>query len=263
MALATKRIGLLVPSSNSTVEVEFYRALPREISLHVARLPITQVDPESIAGMVDPLETESRKLASADVDVIVLGAAAPSFLRGMGYDREMSARIAQASGKPATTASTALLQSAAALGAKRIALGTAYSSKVNEIAIAFLQANGIEVVKTECLGYVDNLEIGRLDVQTAYDLGRRIACAEGRRSPSCAPTGNPWRSSSAWSAIPRCRSFPAPSSAFGRRSRRSATKGASRATAGCCGRCRRCRPPDRTRPPPGPAPPCRSKPGSS
>ena len=180
MALARKRIGLLVPSSNSTVEVEFYRALPQDVSLHVGRLPITQVDPQSIAGMVDPLETEAKKLASADVDVIVLGAAAPSFLKGMGYDREMSRRIAQASGKPATTASTALLQSLNALGARRIALGTAYSTKVNAIAIDFLAANGVEVVKTECLGLVDNLEIGRLDVATAYDLGRRIAAPEAQ-----------------------------------------------------------------------------------
>jgi maleate isomerase len=180
MALASKRIGLLVPSSNSTVEVEFYRALPADVSVHVARLPITQVNPESIAGMVDPLESESKKLASANVDVIVLGAAAPSFLKGMGYDREMSQRIAQATGKPATTASTALLQSLQAIGANRIALGTAYSAKVNEIAIEFLRANGIEVVKTECLGLVDNLEIGRLDVHTAYDLGRRIACPEAQ-----------------------------------------------------------------------------------
>lgn len=180
MALAAKRIGLLVPSSNSTVEVEFYRALPQDVSLHVARLPIAQVNPESIAGMVDPLETESKKLASANVDVIVLGAAAPSFLKGMGYDREVSNRIATATGKPATTASTALLQSLAALGAKRVALGTAYTTKVNDIAIGFLRANGIDVVKTECLGYEDNLEIGRLDVQTAYELGRRIACPEAQ-----------------------------------------------------------------------------------
>ena len=180
MALARQRIGLLVPSSNSTVEVEFYRALPQDVSLHVGRLPITQVDPQSIAGMVDPLENEAKKLASADVDVIVLGAAAPSFLKGIGYDREMSRRIARASGKPATTASTALLQSLRALGARRIALGTAYSTKVNAIAIDFLTANGIEVVKTECLGLVDNLEIGRLDVQTAYDLGRRIAVPDAQ-----------------------------------------------------------------------------------
>jgi maleate cis-trans isomerase len=180
MALASKRIGLLVPSSNSTVEVEFYRALPQDVSVHIGRLPITQVDPDSIAGMIDPLETESKKLASANVDVIVLGAAAPSFLKGIGYDREVAQRITKATGKPATTASTALLQSLKALGATRIALGTAYSTKVNEIAIAFLRGNGIEVVKTECLGYVDNLEIGRLDVQTAYDLGRRIACPEAQ-----------------------------------------------------------------------------------
>lgn len=180
MALASKRIGLLVPSSNSTVEVEFYRALPQDVSLHVGRLPITQVDPESIAGMVSPIDTESQKLAGADVDVIVLGAAAPSFLKGMGYDREMSARIVKASGKPATTASTALLQSLAALGVKRIALGTAYTQKVTDIAIAFLRANGIEVVKNECLGKVDNLEIGRLDVNTALELGRRIACPEAQ-----------------------------------------------------------------------------------
>jgi maleate isomerase len=180
MGLASKRIGLLVPSSNSTVEVEFYRALPNDVSLHVARLPITQVNPESIAGMVDPLETESKKLASADVDVIVLGAAAPSFLKGMGYDKEVAKRIATASGKPATTASTALLQSLRALGATRIALGTAYSTKVNDIALAFLRANGIDVVRTECLGYIDNLEIGRLDVSSAYDLGCRIACPEAQ-----------------------------------------------------------------------------------
>jgi maleate isomerase len=180
MPLARHRIGLLVPSSNSTVEVEFYRALPPDVSVHVGRLPITQVDPASIAGMVDPIETESRKLASADVEVIVLGAAAPSFLKGMGYDREMAQRIARASGKPATTASTALLQSLAALGVRRIALGTAYSVQVNDIAIAFLRANGVEVVKTECLGLVDNLEIGRLDVGSALALGRRIACAEAQ-----------------------------------------------------------------------------------
>ena len=174
MPLATKRIGLLVPSSNTTVEPEFYRALPPDVSLHVGRLPIEHVTPDRVAEMIDPLETEARKLASANVDVIVLGAAAPSFLKGRGYDREVAARIEQATGKPATTASTALLASLEALGVRRIALGSAYSKKVNDIAIGFLTANGIEVVGTECLGLVDNLEIGRLDVESAYEVGRRV-----------------------------------------------------------------------------------------
>jgi len=180
MPLATKRIGLLVPSSNTTVEPEFYRALPADVSLHVGRLPIEHVTPDRVAEMVDPLEAEAKKLASANVDVIVLGAAAPSFLKGRGYDREVAARIEQATGKPATTASTALLAALEALGTRRIALGTAYSARVNDIAIAFLAANGIEVVRTECLGLVDNLEIGRLDVETAYEVGRKVNCREAQ-----------------------------------------------------------------------------------
>ena len=75
------RIGLLVPSSNTTVEPEFYRALPKHVTLHVARLFLTQITPEAILNMVQDLETQSRNLASADVDVIVLGATAPSFLK--------------------------------------------------------------------------------------------------------------------------------------------------------------------------------------
>jgi maleate isomerase len=35
----TGRIGLLAPSSNTTVEPEFYRALPEGVTLHTARLP--------------------------------------------------------------------------------------------------------------------------------------------------------------------------------------------------------------------------------
>ena len=82
------RIGLLAPSSNTTVEPEFYRALPEGVTLHTARLPITTVTPESIGKMADSLDVESKMLASADVDVIILGATAPSFLKGLGYDRD-------------------------------------------------------------------------------------------------------------------------------------------------------------------------------
>ena len=168
------RIGLLVPSSNTTVETEFHRALPDGVTLHVARLFITQVTPDSIAKMVETLDSQSRLLASADVDVIVLGATAPSFLKGAGYDREMSKRIEDATGKPATTTSTALLQALAALGVRRVALGSAYTPTVNGICAGFLEANGYKVVAQDGLNVVDNLTIGRLDVQTAYDMGRKV-----------------------------------------------------------------------------------------
>lgn len=63
----TGRIGLLVPSSNTTVETEFHRALPAGVTLHVGRLFIAQVTTDSIEKMVSTLEAQSRLLASADV----------------------------------------------------------------------------------------------------------------------------------------------------------------------------------------------------
>ena len=170
----TGRIGLLAPSSNTTVEPEFYRALPEGVTLHTARLPIVTVTPESIGKMADSLDEQSKLVATADVDVIILGATAPSFLKGLGYDREVSERITKVTGKPATTTSTALLEAMKALNVTRIALGSAYSPQVNDICANFLEANGVTVVSKDGLNVIDNLQIGRLDVQTAYDLGKKV-----------------------------------------------------------------------------------------
>lgn len=172
------RVGLLVPSSNTTVEPEFYRALPDGISLHVGRLPLTKVTPDQIAGTADSLEHECRLLATAAVDIIILGATAPSFIKGLGYDREVSERIRRASGTRATTTATALIEALQFLGVKKIALGSAYDATVNAIAVSFLKGNGFDVVSTEALGYTDNLEIGRLPVETAYETGRRVDRAD-------------------------------------------------------------------------------------
>jgi maleate cis-trans isomerase len=66
------RIGLLLPSSNTTQEPEFNTLLPDGVSLHVARLPLRNVDPAATARIVEDIETESQKLADADVDAIVI-----------------------------------------------------------------------------------------------------------------------------------------------------------------------------------------------
>jgi maleate isomerase len=168
------RIGLMVPSSNTTVEPEFYRALPRDVTLHTARLYLTRIAPESILQMVQDMETQAKLLASADVDVIVLGATAPSFLKGLGYDRELIGKIEAATERRATTTSTALIEALAHVGAKRVVLGSAYDDRVNGIAKAFLEASGVEVLAMQGLGLVDNLIVGRLGSETAYDVALKV-----------------------------------------------------------------------------------------
>lgn len=168
------RLGVLVPSSNTTVETELRHYLPESVSLHVGRLPLTQIAKSSIVGILEPLEAEAKKLASADVDLILLGATAPSFIQGKGYDTTVSDRIQAATGKPALTTSTAMLRALRTLELEKITLGSAFDDSVNAVAASFLEANGFEVVANRGLGLVDNLVVGRLGLETVFDVARAV-----------------------------------------------------------------------------------------
>ncbi|MBI4192247.1 MAG: maleate cis-trans isomerase [Betaproteobacteria bacterium] len=169
----THRFGLLTPSSNTTQEPEFSEVLPRTVSLHTGRLGFTNIDADTMLRCVEELETESRKLADAEVGVIVLAATAPSLTKGKGYDRELIKRMEDASGRPATTASTAFVEALTLLGIRRIAIAAPWSETMNKTVVSFIEANGFEVVSSEVMGLVRNTELGRVDPETAYELGRR------------------------------------------------------------------------------------------
>jgi maleate isomerase len=173
-----RRIGLLIPSSSSIQERDFSKSLPENITLHVARMRLSYVEPQSTLRIVQEIETESQKLADVDVDVIVFPATAPSSRNGVGYDQELINRISAASGKPATTASTALLEALRVLSVRRVVLGAPWSTPINQTVAAFLEANGVNVLGQEALGLVRNIEIGLLDPQTALDVGRRVSKLE-------------------------------------------------------------------------------------
>lgn len=174
----THRYGLLVPSSNSTQEPEFSQALPSFVSLHTGRLSWSRIDADTVMRSVEELEFESRKLADADVDVIVLGIAAASVALGKGYDEKLIERMEKASGKPATTAATAFRHALTALGIKRVAIAAPWSEAINVTLVNFLVENGFEVIHSEVMGYVQNAELGRVDPESAYTFGRRADRAE-------------------------------------------------------------------------------------
>ncbi len=169
-----QRVGLLLPSSNTTQEPEFSQMLPDSVSLHVTRMPLSNVDADSTLKIVADIERESRKLADADVDIIMFAATAPSTRNGKGYDAQLVKRIEDASGKPATTAATAMLESFATLGIRRVALAAPWSGQTNKAVAAFLEAHGIEVVSEAAMGVVRNNDIGLLSPETAFELGRKL-----------------------------------------------------------------------------------------
>jgi maleate cis-trans isomerase len=169
----THRFGLLTPSSNTTQEPEFTAALPSTVSLHTGRVAYRDITPEEQDRCVLELESESRKLGDAEVDVIVFAATAPTLAKGRGYDRELIKRMEDASGRPATTAATAFVDALNLLGAKKIAIGQPWSKTMERPMIAFMEASGFEVVHSEVVGIVSGVELGRIGPEKALELCRK------------------------------------------------------------------------------------------
>jgi maleate cis-trans isomerase len=169
----THRFGLLTPSSNTTQEPEFTAALPPAVSLHTGRVAYRDITPAEQDRCVLELETESRKLADAEVGVIVFAATAPTLAKGKGYDRELIKRMEDASGRPATTAATAFVDALTRLGVKRIAIGAPWSKTMDKPMVEFMETSGFKVVHSEVVGFVASIELGRVGPDTAYDLAMR------------------------------------------------------------------------------------------
>jgi maleate isomerase len=167
----THRFGLVTPSSNTTQEPEFSAALPSFVSLHTGRVAYRDITPQEQDRCVLELENECRKLADAEVDVIVFAATAPTLAKGKGYDRELIRRMENASGRPATTAATAFVDALNELRARRIAIGAPWSRTMDRPMVEFMQASGFTVVHSEVAGFVASIELGRTGPEAAYELG--------------------------------------------------------------------------------------------
>lgn len=168
------RMGLIVPSSNTTMEMEFRSVLPEGVSLHVARIRLVNVTEGELTLMEKDLEDAVTELTDAGVGIIVYGCTTGSLVKGVGYDIQLQKKISDIGGVRSLTTSRAVLRALEALSLKRISVGTPYTDEVTGLEIKFLEGNGLSVAASESLGLEENLRIGNLHAQDAYLLGRRL-----------------------------------------------------------------------------------------
>jgi maleate isomerase len=168
------RIGLIVPSSNTTMEPEFYQHLPQGASVHTARITIISAIPEELAKMPEELDDCVALLKTANVDVVVFGCTSGSFLMGKGYDRELEARIEKVGGVPAVTTSHAVLEALKAKAVQKLAIATPYIEEINEQEVKFFSDYGFTVEIIRGLNLADNLQIGNCEPSKAYQLGLEV-----------------------------------------------------------------------------------------
>lgn len=173
MTTTIRHFGMLIPSTNTTVEIEYNRLLPETLQLHVARLGKGGDTPFS-PSLEDDIDYQSKMLGNAKVEVVGLTQTSASLFRE-GYDAEIIARMAKGAGVPAVTSAEAVGAAARALGARRIALVSPYSEQVIGLARRYYETRyGLEVLATAPFGATDAYAIGGLDASHATDAFARI-----------------------------------------------------------------------------------------
>ena len=102
----TRHFGMLIPSTNTTVEIEYTRLLPPDLQAHYARLGKAENVVFS-ASRDDDLSYQSKMLGNAKVEVIALTQTSAS-LHEDGYDAKAKARMSEGAGVPAITSAEAI-----------------------------------------------------------------------------------------------------------------------------------------------------------
>ena len=150
MAIRT-RIGVMVPSTNTTFEADCQLIAPADITIHGQRLWLTNDfgGDDDFDRMNKEIEAAAKYLATAKVDVIAYGCTTGSFYKGPGWDQEMLELIRNATGVPATATSPSVVEALRYIGAKRISVASPYPSWNNEKLRAYLEAQGFEVLNVE------------------------------------------------------------------------------------------------------------------
>jgi maleate isomerase len=146
-----QRIGVMVPSTNTTCEADFQMVVPRRFTVHGQRLWLTNdaLGEEGMVRMNAEIESGARYLATARVDAISYGCTTGSFFKGPGWDRDMIALIEETAGVPAVATSPSVVEALRFFGARRISVATPYPEWNNQRLRAYLAAQGFEVLNLE------------------------------------------------------------------------------------------------------------------
>jgi maleate isomerase len=158
------RVGLIVPSSNTVAEVDFYRRLPAGATLHTARMFLEETTPEGEATMLDDyLPSAIDDLASARPDVMVFGCTSAGALRGNAYEAQLIERIGQATGAATFSVAASVRRAIRAAGAARVGVITPYVESLNDKIAQSLRDDGLEVAAIHGLGITENFAIAEVE----------------------------------------------------------------------------------------------------
>ncbi|NKC31201.1 maleate cis-trans isomerase family protein [Falsiroseomonas selenitidurans] len=171
MARPWRRIGMLIPSSNTSVERDYPAFMPPNLSFHFARLTMTRLDAAGMQEQLADLRRASASLADARVDAVLLCQTAASYWLGRAWDAQIRQEMqGWCHGAPAFTAAQTVLDALAALGVTRVGFAAPFPAEIAAASLDYLAACGLATVATRFGGFRDNFAIAEMSPAAIIEL---------------------------------------------------------------------------------------------
>lgn len=152
-----RRIAVVIPSTNTSVEADYNDLGPDEVSFHTARIFInTSIDSDDKAQETLRQIREGSEKAVHDVctckpDHLIMGMSSETFVGGLEGSRALTKKIEEWSGLGVSTGSEATNEVLEMIGARRIAALTPYQPSIDAQVERYFDELGYEMVAMKSL----------------------------------------------------------------------------------------------------------------
>lgn len=161
MTSRRKKIALLVPSSNTTMENDLHSALPKDrYTVHTDRMYLVETTREAEQIMLEKFaKPAAGDVGTTNPDLIVFGCTSAGSLFGLDYDAEFCANLGKIANCPSLGVINAAFRSLDAANARKIAVITPYNEDLTASVAKALASEGREVVAAHGMGITVNVEL--------------------------------------------------------------------------------------------------------
>lgn len=164
------KIGVVVPSTNTTMEPEMHSMAPAGVTFHTARLYLAQSSvrtpqeaQRAAAAFQDALKIAIRDVATAELDHLMIGVSALSFMGGVAGGQRFEESLKQMTSVPITTASAAAVAALRQYDVKRIGILSPHPAMFDEHYIRFFSESGYQVAKLHRIDCPTTLAIATVE----------------------------------------------------------------------------------------------------
>lgn len=167
-------LGLIVPPAAGEVPPEGPALYAGRANFSARGLGLAEISNRGYDAVIDRVAALAAELAAAGAQALSLMGTSLSFYRGGRANEELKQVMAQGSGLPCTTMSDAVVRGLHAVGARRVAVATAYIDEVNRQLDAFLRESGFAPTALRGLSITDVQAVGEVGTAVLVDLCRSV-----------------------------------------------------------------------------------------